>query len=462
MDLSNKEKEIQKRMKKPVEIPENVKDKAQAAYRRIEANEIKQEKAPHPGRKWVVRTAGSVAAVIALCFIIYGANPVMAKNLPLVGHLFERLENEVSFKGDFSGKATVLKEEPKNQESDEKDAEAEVTKTEELYSKTVNGLTITFSEAYANEQAIYLTMLAENEEAFPEAKMMEGDDHSYPAISLLYEKTYSFMPQTEEKEMTRANLEGMFLDDHTYTAILRINLANDTKDRTEYNKKYDEMVQGVLDEMGVTMDDLDDETEEGYALLEEFVDKVSAKGGSVQSYIRDVEIPESFDLHIDIKELEFVGYRDENTDINNSPYFFNGGTWSYDIPVKVDNSQTVKMDINETNDNGIGLKSVIKTPYELTVNELYKEGSDADCFIVALDANGNKLPYNVSDGSCNVFAIQDRDISTVDIYILDYMQYMEELKGEERYSNNENKPVEEQWKTLLEANAKYHKTLNFK
>lgn len=57
--------------------------------------------------------------------------------------------------------------------------------------------------------------------------------------------------------------------------------------------------------------------------------------------------------------------------------------------------------------------------------------------MVALDANGNKLPYNDSVGNCNIFAIQDRDISTVDIYILDYIQYMDELKGEDNYNNNE-------------------------
>ena len=52
--------------------------------------------------------------------------------------------------------------------------------------------------------------------------------------------------------------------------------------------------------------------------------------------------------------------------------------WSFDIPVTVDDSQTEVMELNDTNDEGIGLKSVIRTPYELTVNELYKEGSNSD------------------------------------------------------------------------------------
>ena len=131
------------------------------------------------------------------------------------------------------------------------------------------------------------------------------------------------------------------------------------------------------------------------------------------------------------------------------------------IPVTVDDSQTEVMELNDTNDEGIGLKSVIRTPYELTVNELYEDGSDSDCFMVALDANGNKLPYNDSTGNCNNFTIQDRDISTVDIYILDYTQYMDELKGPDNYNNNENKPEGQKWSDLLDQYAKYHKTLHF-
>jgi len=68
---------------------------------------------------------------------------------------------------------------------------------------------------------------------------------------------------------------------------------------------------------------------------------------------------------------------------------------------------------------------------------------------------------NDSAGNCNNFTIQDRDISTVDIYILDYTQYMDELKGPDNYNNNENKPEGQKWSDLLDQYAKYHKTLHF-
>ena len=262
-------------------------------------------------------------------------------------------------------------------------------------------------------------------------------------------------------------MEGQFLDDNTYACIFRYDLTHAAKDYTEYNEKYNEMSQQVLDEMGITLDDLNDETDEGYELLSKFLDEVSARGGALENYIKNVEIPDTFNLQLDITKVKGLkadyewsedDYEKYGTDAG---YYKYEGDWNFDIPVTVDDSQTEVLELNDTNDAGIGLRSVIRTPYELTVNELYEDGSASDCFMVALDANGNKLPYNDSTGNCNNFTIQDRDISTVDIYILDYIQYMDELKGPDNYNNNENKPEGQKWSNLLDQYAKYHKTLHF-
>ena len=184
------------------------------------------------------------------------------------------------------------------------------------------------------------------------------------------------------------------------------------------------------------------------------------------SQVKDIDIPDTFNLHLDITKVRGLeanyqwSEEDEKKYGRDAGYYKYEGDWSFDIPVTVDDSQTEVLELNDTNDAGIGLKSVIRTPYELTVNELYKEGSNSDCFMVALDANGNTLPYNESTGNCNNFAIQDRDISTVDIYFLDYVQYMDELKGQQNF-DNPTKEDGQKWKKLLEENAKYHKTLHF-
>lgn len=464
------ENDLQESLRRDAEIPAVVHDRINKAYRVIESRKIMPKPAPADPFRWMKtggKIAGGLAAVMALGFIVCVSDPVMARDLPLVGSLFEKLQDNVSFFGNFADNASVL-EEPEaaapGETTPEETSSAETSPQENnLYTKTCDGLTITFSEIYANDQAIYLTMSAETPDAFPETMK---DQNGKPIVSLLTSTGFDFK-EDGAPEIQYYNLEGAFLDEHTYSCILRIDLAEAAKDFTEYNKQYDHMTQEVLDEMGVSMDDLNDETDEGYALLSEFVDKVSAKGGALQSYIKTIDIPDSFRLSLHITELRGDRPFDEsevNTEDPGSfevPQYIFEGNWDFEIPVTVDTSRTVTMDINETNENGIGLKSVTKTPYELTVQELYDEGADSDCFLVALDAQGNRLPYNDSSGNTNNFAIQDRDISTVDIYILDYVQYMDELKGEENYNNNENKPDGEKWGDLLEQYAKYHKTLHF-
>ncbi len=446
MAFDDNEKKLKEELRKDTEIPAIVRERANQAYHLIENNVSVQKKTQkdRTSLHWMktgAKIAGGTAAVLAAGFIFCAANPVMAKNLPVVGSLFETLQDHVSFFGDFSDHATTLEDTEKS-----------------VGSKTSNGLTITCSEVFANSQAVYMTMQFKSDEPFPDTLK---DQDGKPVMEMYSTKVLDFNPVDDDYMVS--NLEGEFLDEYTYACILRVDLAEMTKDYTEYYRKYEEMCQQVRDEMGITMDDLNDETEEGSALLKEFVDETSARGGALQSYIKEIDLPENFNMHLSINEIRGM-QPDEASDPNDpdAGYYKFEGDWSFDIPITVDDSQTEVQEINETNEAGIGLKSVIRTPYELTVNELYEEGSDSDCFMVALDANGNKLPYNESNGNCNNFAIQDRDISTVDIYILDYVQYMDELKGEENYNNNENKPEGEKWSDLLDKNAKYHKTLHFK
>ena len=472
MSLNDNEKDFQKKLQEETEIPVIVHERVNQAYRLIENNTAVQKKAPKEPYHWMKlggRIAGGMAAALAVGFIFCAVNPVMAKNLPVVGGLFEMLQDNVSFFGDFSDHATTLESvdttesDIEGNSSEDTEAGQDTTKDDTAYTKTADGLTITCSEVYANSQAVYITMQFKSGQPFPKTETLA--ESGTPVIDLDMTGGVDF--NSEASPVIDGQVEGQFLDDNTYACIFRYDLAQAAKDYTEYNEKYDEMTQQVLDEMGITMDDMDDETDEGYALLEEFINKVSERGGAYQKYIKEIDIPDTFNLHLDITKVRGLeanyqwSEEDEKKYGTDAGYYKYEGDWSFDIPVTVDDSQTEVMELNDTNDEGIGLKSVIRTPYELTVNELYEDGSDSDCFMVALDANGNKLPYNDSAGNSNNFTIQDRDISTVDIYILDYTQYMDELKGPDNYNNNENKPEGQKWSDLLDQYAKYHKTLHF-
>ena len=468
MTLNYNEKDFQKKLQKDIEMPEIVHEHINQAYRLIENNAVLQKKAPKDPYHWMKsggRIAGGMAAVLAVGFVFCAINPVMAKNIPVVGGLFEILQDNVSFFGDFSDYATTLEavDGTKTDSSETDGAKTDHANNDAIYTKTADGLTITCSEVYANSQAIYVTMQFKSDKPFPETET--GAESGTPVIDLDMTGGVDF--NSEASPVIDGQVEGKFLDDNTYACIFRYDLAEAAKDYTEYNEKYNEMTQQVMDEMGITQADLDDQTDEGYALLEEFINKVSERGGAYQKYIKDIEIPDTFNLHLDITKVRGLeadyewSEADEEKYGTDAGYYKYEGDWNFDIPVTVDDSQTEVLELNDTNEAGIGLRSVIRTPYELTVNELYEDGSDSDCFMVALDANGNKLPYNDSAGNCNNFTIQDRDISTVDIYILDYTQYMDELKGPDNYNNNENKPEGQKWSDLLDQYAKYHKTLHF-
>ena len=468
MTLNYNEKDFQKKLQKDIEMPEIVHEHINQAYRLIENNAVLQKKASKDPYHWMKsggRIAGGMAAVLAVGFVFCAINPVMAKNIPVVGGLFEILQDNVSFFGDFSDHATTLEavDGTKTDSSETDGAKTDHANNDAIYTKTADGLTITCSEVYANSQAIYVTMQFKSDKPFPETET--GAESGTPVIDLDMTGGVDF--NSEASPVIDGQVEGKFLDDNTYACIFRYDLAEAAKDYTEYNEKYNEMTQQVMDEMGITQADLDDQTDEGYALLEEFINKLSERGGEYQKYIKDIDIPDTFNLHLDITKVRGLeanyqwSEEDEKKYGTDAGYYKYEGDWSFDIPVTVDDSQTEVMELNDTNDEGIGLKSVIRTPYELTVNELYEDGSDSDCFMVALDANGNKLPYNDSTGNCNNFTIQDRDISTVDIYILDYTQYMDELKGPDNYNNNENKPEGQKWSDFLDQYAKYHKTLHF-
>lgn len=104
MTLNYNEKDFQKKLQKDIEMPEIVHEHINQAYRLIENNAVLQKKASKDPYHWMKsggRIAGGMAAVLAVGFVFCAINPVMAKNIPVVGGLFEILQDNVSFFGTF-------------------------------------------------------------------------------------------------------------------------------------------------------------------------------------------------------------------------------------------------------------------------------------------------------------------------------------------------------------------------
>lgn len=150
MTLNYNEKDFQKKLQKDIEMPEIVHEHINQAYRLIENNAVLQKKASKDPYHWMKsggRIAGGMAAVLAVGFVFCAINPVMAKNIPVVGGLFEILQDNVSFFGDFSDYATTL-ESVDGTTADGSEADGDKTgnaTSENTYIKAADGLTITCS-----------------------------------------------------------------------------------------------------------------------------------------------------------------------------------------------------------------------------------------------------------------------------------------------------------------------------
>lgn len=110
-NLNNNEMDFQEKLQKDTEIPVIVHERINQAYRMIENDTAMQKKTPKDPYHWMKvggRIVGGVAAALAVGFVFYATNPVMAKNIPVVGGLFDILQDNVSFFGNFADHATTL------------------------------------------------------------------------------------------------------------------------------------------------------------------------------------------------------------------------------------------------------------------------------------------------------------------------------------------------------------------
>ncbi|MDO4306776.1 MAG: DUF4179 domain-containing protein [Eubacteriales bacterium] len=482
-------------------------------------------------------TAAAAAVFSAVCI----TNPAFAAQIPLVGHVFEEIGQSLGFSGDFSKYAKPLKETASGGENQAEGTEqaggnetvkavetaadtdgAQDTNTEDtgsgLYSMSHNGMTVTLSEVYCNDVALYVSMVITSEEEFPDT--MLWDDETGTVILDLFNSTLKFS-YNDNEILANEDVDGKMVDEHTYAGVLRCDLTSttDSSDYESYYKKRDEF----LLEKGITQDELDNMTKEVSAKIcellgiEDLTDEAIALAGGpdIKDYMAEVEIPDSFSVELNIpqivgtkanpetmpempedllaeyeKEMEehglgltdedYAGFTEEEAEIEHQLYIkmwnayterYPGaygypndyqnwsvdGPWSFRFDVSKNTSETIVKQINDVDENGLGLVSVTKTPFEITIDD----GGGYDYFTVALDANGDILPYGGVSGSANVLAVQDRDVSKIDIYICDYIEYMDELKGYYWSDDYEENKKTKTFKQLLDERALYHKEVTF-
>ena len=486
----------------------------------------------HKKFKAVYKTALGLTAAAAVFSAVCITNPAFAENIPLVGNVFKQLGNSLGFYGDYSKYAKQLTDSTEDARSADADGSQEgssnsqnvqaedqnttendnsdKTKDNESYSKTVDGTTVTLSEVYCNEMALYLSMTIHTEDKFPDTFITPDGK---PNIKLSENSTVKYDYMDEKSNLFNAYLDGKMLDDNTYAGVLRIPVEDMTVDDAGWTKFY-EVRNAFFKEKGIDVDSEDfsfDKLAQVLGMDEYSDEKLPQVGGpAISDYVKDIKVPDRFAMELDLKDIvgilpddqdttpdipqdlrdeynqkmeehgistddaDYESLTEEQKDLEHqfftemwNEYFerypeanegnnrYNSwtlkGDWKFNVDVEKNTSDTVEKDVNVVDENGDGVLSITKTPFEITMK---MQDPETKYVAVMLDANGDILPDGgVANGNADTYAIQDRDISTVYIYLCDYYEYMDELKGYYWSDDYEEKAKTKTFKQLLDERA---------
>ena len=482
----------------------------------------------HRKFKTIYKTVLGMTAAAAVFSAVCITNPAFAENIPLVGNVFERIGNSLGFSGDFSKYATPLEDEnsstevgstqnekEQNTSSDNRNTNAtesenvEAENTDSKWSQTYNGTTLTVSEVYCNDTALYISLIISMEEKIPNTLRTEDGT---PWINLNNGSIWMKCDFNDGDMLVNAPLDGQLIDDHTFAGVLRIDNTEFTYDFAG-EQRFNEAWEKFWKEKGI--DDVYNATNEEMAAaigIEDaenvtIEDAIAAGAPDEKDYLKEIKVPDQFTMELSFPQIVGMLPEEETTtpeipqelkderdqavadaglneddyenfteeqqetlrlidqemynkytklypDVNKHPNKYENwwvdGDWDFTIPVEKNDAQTVIKEIQAVDSEGNGVISLTKTPFEITMNE---SGDTADYFPVILDADGKPMSFGKFTGTANTVAISDRDISTVYVYLCDYIEYMDELKGYYWSDDYEEKAKTKTFKQLLDERA---------
>lgn len=181
------------------------------------------------GKIGKVAAAAVAATVIGIGGLGY-VNPVLAAKIPLIGKIFEKVEDDVTYSGDYTDKETVLTNEDYAGNLDTPD-----------YSISDQGITLTASEVYCDGYSIFLTVNIESEEAdfthIPEHYTGVNVADNRTAAGFYIGGTWSV--DGSSPEMLKNTFEGEIIDSHIFAGMLKVDLAEKVSGSGELNLNVD-------------------------------------------------------------------------------------------------------------------------------------------------------------------------------------------------------------------------------
>lgn len=357
---------------------EMIRNQAMVSSRREKSRRIK---------RWVMGISAA-AAVLILSVTVCVENPTLAAKLSFVGHIFDTVGSEVGYKGDYTAGAEKLVTPHQVQEDGTIDSP---------YVQKSGDITFTVSECNYESMAMYLAVSLESEKGFSEELRNYGRYGVYTepdeepedggGYSVMYMESTAVIDLGEEEiicdpahgKSAPYRIQGQFVDEYTFAGIIRVDLVD---------------IQ-VLDE---------------------------------NEMWKKVVLPDEFGYQLSVTKL-YADYEGEQLT----------GDWSFDLDVKLNHENTVIREIHETNEEGIGIDTVMKTAYELKAELLLPDGlSKADYMVAVCDGDGK--PLEPQDTIAEIYSVYGRNVSHITIYVVEEETYMNECKGN-NYPNLPDKAV---------------------
>ena len=349
------------------EIPESktVNNKIQQAYDEIQNPRqipavMSTQKLSKRRRRFLIHCA-SIAGVLAITTVLFVKKPALAAQLPLIGHIFKDLEQDVSYPGKYSENSIPLSTETASEESPS-------------YKVQSGDMTVTLSEVTYDSNAIYLAILVENEKGF--AQNAQSDTHLNLNCQVDMYKADGSKDTFNEAlgNILAYYTEGTFPNDHTFKGLVQLTTSN-------FN-----------------------------------VSNYIACDITFLSFSQDLTSGQTLTGKLPGEEetFSYVEYDRKTYE----------GNWNFHLDLSNQKNTSQEIVVLQTNSQGFGIEKVVKTEYEIYAVPIIPEGKDPMDYVVTIWDNQGQ-PLETHGDSLEIRSVYGRDVSKVTIYLISWDDFVE-------------------------------------
>ena len=417
----------------------------------------------HPGRAVAAACLAFGLTFSGICI----THPVMASGIPMVGNVFADIGKSLGFGGDFSSYTDpaadaaspdqVIAASSLSQKSDAIDPSVDTL------SETADGTNITIQDTYCGGNTLYISLIIHSQKDLPVSQTLMQDGK--PDLNLNTSLAKFSFDSPSNGGSTIGDIDGKFLDSHTYEGVIRL-----TNTYTDFPKHFN-VTLNINDIIGMKKDGAFPDVPED--LQQAYRKKLSDAGLSEDLYqTYSTEQQRQMDQWYADMMNEYSRRYPETDDIA-SPYLYwkITGPWNFRLDITRNNSDVLHKTISVKNLPSVDTITLTKTPFELSLTPKATADSLAatpdgsieykgeSYFYVLTDATGDWMMPPLFATESTTFAVKDWDTSSVTIYAMPYIRYMDQIKG--AHIREDGTYIHKDWRPYLESYALWTETVNF-